>query len=354
MRLRIAICTKEKKYAERLYFFWNRYYNDKLEIGIYDNPEYLKEHLKKYSLDFVLFGEEWKAEVETESEAFPAYAYLVEKIWYAECKDECTEIEKYQRGDSIYRDLMDAYAAFGRIRRENSDTGESNSHAEVLVFLSPGSGSGASTIANVYARKCAQSERVLLLNMQFCSGGEEENGHGMDDILFALKSRRYILPLKLEASIRISEDKVARISLCSNPMDMLSVSSDEMKQLLEAIQNLNRFDKIVIDMDSIAGEKEKLLLEKAEKIICVVDESDSTMRKFQRFCKALSGMQQVSGEELESKLRVFCNKMQTAVQRSPYWASGIVCGSAPKYQDALWEDIIKILEASATFMDMWV
>lgn len=352
MRLRIAICTKEKKYAERLYSFWSKHYKDKLETGIYDDPQYLRKHQEKYSLDFILFGEEWRAEVETESDSFPAHAYLVEKIWYAEDNDEYREIEKYQRGDDIYRELMDAYATYGHIRKKESGKEASGSHAEVYVFLSPGGGSGASTIARVYAGKCARSERVLLLNMQFCSGEEEEDGHGMDDILFALKSRRYILPLKLEANIRMAEDNVAGLSPCSNPMDMLNVSYSEMQQLLDVIQSLKRFDKIVADIDGVVGEKEKLLLEKADKIVCVVDESDSTMKKFQRFRKALSGIQQVSGEEMESKQRIFCNKMQIAVQMSPYWESGMVCGSAPKYQDALWKDIIKTLEASVTFMNM--
>lgn len=58
----------------------------------------------------------------------------------------------------------------------------------------------------------------------------------LDDILFALKSRRYILTLKLEADVRISEGGVATFGICENPIDLLHVSREEMRQLLKAIE----------------------------------------------------------------------------------------------------------------------
>lgn len=351
MHIRVAICAKEETYVNRLYTFWDKHYKDKVEVGVFFEREYLDKYLENHNLDFILFGDEWKRDVEARTEQYPAYAYLVDEILYNEGESRSREIKRYQRADAIYRDLIEAYAAYGQIRKESHSAPGQKGKTGLHVFCAPGNGAGASSIAEVYARRCAQSERVLKLNMQFCTGEEEATDHRMDDILFALKSRRYVLPLKLEAGIRMDEYKVSRITLCSNPMEMLDISHDEMGQLLDGIRDMGNFDKIVVDMDGVIGGKERLLLEKGDRIICVTDESDSCLKKFLRFRKAMLGLKQVSGIDVNRKLSVFCNKNQSDVHQSPYREWAVICGSAPRYQDADWENIVRRLEESAVFIE---
>ena len=96
-------------------------------------------------------------------------------------------------------------------------------NAEPMYFYLLEGGRGASTVSEAFARRCAKQGNVLKLDLQFCSG-METSVKNLDDILFALKSRRYILPLKLEADVRISEDGVATFGICENPIDLLHVS----------------------------------------------------------------------------------------------------------------------------------
>lgn len=61
----------------------------------------------------------------------------------------------------------------------------------------------------------------------------------------------------LEADVRISEGGVATFGICENPIDLLHVSREEMRQLLKAIEESGDYNTIIIDMDGILGEKER-------------------------------------------------------------------------------------------------
>lgn len=353
MHLRIAICTKKAVYADRLQVFLDKNYKDKLEINLFYELRYLDEYLGNHNLDFILFGEEWKEKVEDGLEKYPPHAYLIEMPCYRQDEeDACMEIKMYQRGDRLFRDLISAYAAYGQIRKEDGIRKEEGRNSRIYVFLSVSGGAGASTVAEAFAKKCAKTGHVLELDMQFCSGREAKNGHGMDEILFALKSRRYILPLKLEAGVQIADDRVSGLSLCSNPMDLLNISGEEMRQLLDAIRQSGHFDKVIADMDTVLGEKERVLIEEADRIICVVDGSDVCMNKFTRFYKALTALEQISGGEIRNKLFAFQNRRHGGTKETDYAGKTAICGSAPKYQEAPWKDIVYTMETNANFDGM--
>ena len=256
MSLRIAICVQNKTYADRLKKYWDKNYRDKLEVSVFSDFEYMAEYLKKYSADFVLLEELWKEKVESLEEC-PPYALLTKQEYYLEQKQEVPAlIRMYQRGDELYKEVIREYANSGQIKKEVNVSAKKEKECRTYVFLSAGGGRGASTVSEAFARRCAKQGKVLKLDLQFCSG-METSVKKLDDILFALKSRRYILTLKLEADVRISEGGVATFGICENPIDLLHVSREEMRQLLKAIEESGDYNTIIIDMDGILGEKER-------------------------------------------------------------------------------------------------
>ena len=200
MSLRIAICVQNKAYAERLKKYWDKNYRDKLEVSVFSNFECMAEYLKKYSADFVLLEELWKENVESLKEC-PPYALLTKQEYYVEQKQGApASIRMYQRGDELYKEVIREYANSGQVKKEANVSAKKEKECRTYVFLSAGGGRGASTVSEAFARRCAKQGNVLKLDLQFCSG-METSVKNLDDILFALKSRRYILPRKRSRKI---------------------------------------------------------------------------------------------------------------------------------------------------------
>ena len=351
MSLRIAICVQNKAYAERLKKYWDKNYRDKLEVSVFSDFEYMAEYLKKYSADFVLLEELWKENVESLKEC-PPYALLTKQEYYVEQKKGApASIRMYQRGDELYKEVIREYANSGQVKKEVNVSAKKEKECRTYVFLSAGGGRGASTVSEAFARRCAKQGKVLKLDLQFCSG-METSVKNLDDILFALKSRRYILPLKLEADVRISEDGVATFGICENPIDLLHVSREEMRQLLKAIEESGNYNTIIIDIDGIFGEKEREILCCADRIVCVADESRECANKFQRLYQAILALQQLEKQEIISKLAVFLNRFQSSVRPAKYGNEVEVCGFAVKYKEAEQKDIIYTMEATADFSNI--
>lgn len=359
MWIRLILCTKDMVYAERLSAFFEREYGDKIELSLFSGVEYLLENLESHSADFILFGEELEQEAELHAGELPCmYAVLMKQMYETET-DSVIRLAKYQRGDRLYKEILDAYSRGNKVKQIKTSEGKKEK-AKVYVFLSANGGVGTTTIARAYARKCAMYEKVLYLDLGVLGlpwkqqEQAEGTAHGMDEILMALKSRRDILPIKLVSAVTDTTDKVYTYQPGSNPLNLLELTEDNISRLLEGIKTLSEYRKIIIDTGTALTDKEVALYKQCDYMICVVDgNGDETGKaKYNRLCEVLRILEQRDGIKLLRKMRIFKNKAVKNVETG--WQSMEVreAGWAPRIDLDSYEAIEDRIMKSDAFDNM--
>lgn len=353
MWIKAVYCTKDVIYAERLIAFFDKEYGNKIELNTCDSIESLFDFLKNYQTDMVLFGEEFEKEAMSRSRDIPCTCAFMTEQFYESQSKELHRIDKYQRGDSIYKDILDAYAAGGKVKHIRT-TGAESGGQKVYVFTSACGGSGTTTIARAYARKCASYEKVLYLDFDLFSDTEvtEGNEHGMDEIILALKSRRNILPLKLMSAVASMADRVYTYAPCSDMVSMLELNAQDAHNLVNGITALSEYQKIIIDIGSSVSDSEIAFMKCADFIICIVDESEIGARKYEKFCEFLENAGKKEQMRILRKLLVFRNKVKQDYNNNSRQFKNEVTGWAPYVSVDSYDAVIDRIARSDSFSNL--
>lgn len=341
MKIRIALCTTDTQYEKRLTQYFQVHYYDKFVWNIFTQTEYLEEFLKSEGADIVLLDEEVKSQPGTEKWKKTGdyiFAWLVEELQEGE-KEE--QILKYAKGDAIYRELLELYSKKKTIRFQN--TAAVSGKTEICAFISPAGGVGTSTIACAAAIHAAALEKVLYLNLETISASglvfKEEGQKGFDELLFAMKSRRKALELKLVSTARQDKSGVCFFENTKNILDMLELTEGDLKELLSAIEQTKEYDKVFLDVGNGLGEKEVAAMMYANRLNLIIDDSENTGIKLDRYLDTLHMLEEKNQADITSKIQIFYNKVMKQ-QTLPEQLSDLrVSGAFPKIENGTYEGI---------------
>lgn len=291
MWFRLLICTRDGNYAKRLSQFLDKKYGDKTDVNVFTEIRYLDDYIKTHTYDVILFGAEYEQESEDKRWACPT-AVLAEQIYAKEIYSG-HHIRKYQRCDRLFQDILQIYSDSGKVK-QIYDNQESDQQCRLYVFGAAAGGVGTTTIARAYAKKHALFEKVLYLDMTVLGGEvpEESQGHCMDDILIALKSRRDILPMKLMSAVTLTKDRYYTYTACRSPMDILEINGQDVINLIDGIRTLGEYQRVIIDVGSLLDEKSLELYQRADSIVMIRDRTMIEEKKFHRFCKLLQSIEE--------------------------------------------------------------
>lgn len=342
MKIRIAICTSDVKYSERLVRYFQSHYYDKFNWNIFTDFSFLIEFLEQNNADIVLIGKEMEKSVqENISERDDRlWAYLVE-----DKEDDVLfsfdKIEKYVQADVIYRQLLELYSHISNAHYHNMTM--VSEKTEIYAFVSPCGGSGTSTMAYAMAKHFAKYEKVLYLNLEDFGVTdlvyEAEDG-GFDEILFALKSRRRILELKLVGNVKKDSSGVYFFTVSRNALDMKEISKTELGELLTGIQNLHEYEKVILDVGNGFEEKEIAAMGYANRNILVMEEKEIAQKKLEKYLKAIETVEEQTKTDMCSKMVILFNKI-TKTQSLPEQLHRIrVLGGFPRLENGTYIGII--------------
>lgn len=341
MKIRIAICTTDTQYEKRLTQYFQVHYYDKFVWNVFTQTEYLKEFLKNEGADIVLVDEEVKSQQETEKweeKGDFIFAWLVEELKEDEKQEQ---ILKYAKGDTIYRQLLELYSRKKSIHFQN--TAAVSGKTEICAFISPAGGVGTSTIACAAAIHAAALEKVLYLNLETISASAlifaEEGQKGFDELLFAMKSRRKALELKLVGTVRQDKSGVCFFENTKNILDMLELTQGDLKELLSAIEQTKEYDKVFLDVGNGLGEKEVAAMMYANRLNLIVDDSENTRLKLDRYLDTLHLIEEKNQTDIASKIRIFYNKVMKQQTLPEQLADLRVSGAFPKIENGTYEGI---------------
>ncbi len=344
MKIRVFLCSEDTLYCEKLVNYFNSHYYDRFQWNVYTQSVYLEQIFQTDTADLILIGEEMEADLQRLDQKFlqeQQWVYLAE--YSKDQKEGVQYLEKYRRADQIYRELLDLYAKKDHIHYENLSL--VSGKTAFIAFVSAGGGIGASTIACAAAKAFSHAEEVLYLNLEdlgtcrLSFAGEDKSG--LDELVYAIKSRRKTLELKIESSVSRDGQGTYYFKECANPMDLRSLSAEDVRELLRAIEAAGVYDKVIIDLGNGLQDKELMVMTMVNRVIMITDQSEIAALKLERYLKFVQTIEEIRKIDIISKMQIYFNRIIKGMQLPEHIFHIRVGGAFPLIENGNYAGIIE-------------
>lgn len=308
MKVRVAIVEQDTNYLNRLVASFNTKYADKLEIYSFSNIELARETISKTKIDVILISYNVSFDYKQLPEK-SIFAYLVDASG-VDFYNESPAICKFQKTEQIYKQILSLYSE----KAEAITMVKGDGDCKTLCFTSPAGGVGTTTMAAACAEHMATlGKKVLYLNLESfgvadnCFSGEGQ--FGLSDVVYAIKSKKNNLALKLESCVRQdNKTGVFFYSKSNNALDLLELEDDETKLLIQTIQSGGEYDYLILDLDFYPKKSFLQLLSMTQQIVFVCDNSDNGIAKTNRAVQALEIKEESEDVSILSRAALIYNK----------------------------------------------
>ena len=287
MKIKLAILEKDLNYLNKIVTVFNQKYSDKIQVYSFTDMAVAMNVFNNTTVDVFIAGEMFQIN-QDKLPSRCAFAYFVDSPDIDMLGDvKC--ICKFQKVELIYKQILSIYA-----EKAENITGYSinEESSQIIAFFSPSGGSGASTVAVSCALHfVSQGKRVLYLNLEkfgftdifFSAEGQFD----MSDIIFALKSRKMNLAMKLESCVKRDSSGVYFYSSPKQSFDMVELNYDDIFRLISELQITGSYDYIIVDVDFDMSNDFIKLLNKFSRIVITCTGSEISNSKIFRFYDAM-------------------------------------------------------------------
>lgn len=349
MKIKLAILEKDKSYLTRIVTAFGTKYADKIEIYSFTDPEVALGTLNSAKIDVLLSSDVFSIDLHKLPNRC-AFAYLVDSMGIDMLNDQ-RAICKFQKADLIYKQILSVYS-----EKASSITGfkMTGDESVVIAFCSASGGVGSSTMAAACATRFAKKEKkVLYLNLEkFGSADVFFSGQGqfdMSDIIFALKSKKTNLPLKLESCVKQDTNGVYFYSQAKIALDMMELTTEDTIRLISELKLTGGYDYIILDMDFSIDKEMLKLYRQAQSIVLVGDGSLESNNKTERAYTALATLEANADAPLINRMSFIYDKVSSKSGQQINAAGLKVLGGAPRYSGANVHQIVEQLAAMDLF-----
>ncbi len=314
MRIKVAFVDGDKTYLNRLVTTLNTKMADKLDACSFSDMSYVYEYVKEVKNTVVVVNEEMDVDFSKIPESV-SFGYLVEMGGVAECKGQ-KAICKYQRIEDLYKEVLNLFSEKAsndyklQVRADNQN---------IYIFTSPKGGTGASTVACSCAmKKAREGKKVFYLNLEDFGNTSlyfgESAKYTMSDVLFAVKSKKANVSMKLESFVQISESGVAYFASCQNPYDMFSLTESDVETILKEFLFVKEYDYIIVDINfSMRDMFRKMICEYPTELFLVNDGSESGNDKVRKCLGVFQMLEKERDCDIIGKTRLIYNDMSNRV-----------------------------------------
>lgn len=341
MKIKLAILEKDSSYLNRIVTAFNAKYSDKLEIYSFTDEKVALGTIESTKIDVLVASDLF----DIDAGSLPrhcGFAYFVDTQNIETIKGECA-ICKFQKADLIYKQILSIYS---EKTSSVTGTGMDDSATQVLYFTSVSGGVGGSTMAAACATALAlQGKRVLYLNLeQFGDADIFFHGEGQftfGDVIYAIKSKKTNVCLKLESTVKQDVSGVYFYSAPQVALDIMELEAEDIKRLLNEIRMSASYEYIVVDANFSFEEKSFLLWKEVSKVIVVSDGSEISNKKFERMYSAMEILGQQDEQLRMEKMNLLYNKFSNKMSKTISGISVNNIGGIPKIEMATHEQIIQ-------------
>ncbi|MDR1563445.1 MAG: chromosome partitioning protein ParA [Oscillospiraceae bacterium] len=351
MKIKVAVLDKDTNYLQKLVSIFTNKLSDKLEVCSFTDLNIALQSLQEARINVLLVSDSFNIE-EAQIPKRCGFAYLVESP-DIETFNGQRAVCKYQKFEVIYKTVLEIFSE--HVSESIGMRFDGDSSVRVLTFVSPSGGAGSSSAAAACAKTlAAMGKKVLYLNLEQLSssdlffGGDGQTDFG--DVIFALKSKKSNLSIKLESNVKRDASGVYFYSAPKTALDMLELNLEEIKRLMTDLKLTGSYDDIVFDMDFSLHAFAMEIFKKSASIVFVLDGSELSNSKFLSVYKAFEILdaQDIS---LLSRVCIFYNKFSNKTGRA--LDEGIrVLGGAPKYEYATTSQVVEQLVGLGVFQSI--
>jgi hypothetical protein len=347
--MRLALLDGDENYLARLASALSGRYPDKLELYSFTDAAAALDALESSRINVFLAD----SASDIDAGRLPGrcgFAYFVDSPDVASCKG-ARAVRKYQKVDSIYKAALAIFSE--TVSEEIGIREDSGEGARTLVFASPAGGAGASTAAAACARSFAsEGKKTLYLNLERFGGPEPffagDGQADFGDVIFALKSGKANLALKLESCVMRDPSGVFFFKSPKTALEMAELDAEDMKTLLRELRLSGAYERIVIDADFSLSERSVELFRQPSELVLVSDGSELANAKLARACRAMELVEGGAGPALLPRASVFYNKFSNKTGRLS--EEGLrTLGGAPRYERAEAEQIVRQIAGLGLF-----
>lgn len=349
MKIKLGILESDQGYLNRIVSAFASKYSDKLQIYSFTNIETTFVTLESEKIDVLVANDSFDIDVSLLPKRC-AFAYFVDS------KDVDTyngqvAISKFQKAEMIYKQILSLYSEnAGSVNgfKLNDDS------CELIIFTSPSGGVGTSSMAAACARRFAKiGKRTLYLNFEsygssdvFFSG---EGQFSMSDIIFALKSKKANLTMKIESSVKQDSSGVFFFSQTNVALDMLELSTEEKIRLIKEIKLTDSYDYIILDIDFGLSRDFTNIYKLSQNIVFVGDGSECSNMKIFRAYNALCNMEDGAEEAIANRIMLIYNKFSNKTSKALTGVDIRNIGGAPRYEHATVTQVLEHLSQLSEF-----
>ncbi|HIR53680.1 MAG TPA: chromosome partitioning protein ParA [Candidatus Onthovicinus excrementipullorum] len=349
MRIKLAILEKDQRYLERIVSVFSTKYADKFEIYSFTDVAMAMSTLDSARIDVFVASDAFDIDVT----AIPkrcGFTYFADSADIDIIRDQ-RAICKFQKADLIYKQILGIYS-----EKAGSTSGLKlgDESAKILAFCSAGGGTGSSSMAASAAIYFAgKGQRVLYLNLEKFGSSDDfftaEGQFDMSDIIFALKSQKTNLPLKLESCVKQDRHGVYFYSRPKVALDMYELTANDTIRLIEETALSGHYDEVILDMDFSLDSDFLRIFRQVHALVWVGDGSEISNGKVQRAYQALSIAEQGNDSPLMNRLCFIYNKFSNKTSRTIEGINFRNVGGAPRYEHASTEQVLEQLSKMEMF-----
>lgn len=350
MKIKLAVLDKDQNYLNRVVSVFNNKYADKLEVYAFTDLQTALSNIESSNIDVLVADEAFKVDTSKLSKRC-GFAYFVETVGIETLYDEIA-ICKFQKADLIYKEILGIYS-----ETSASITGiklDGNDEMSIITFVSASGGTGSSTAAAACAVSLARKgKKVLYLNVENFGNTkaffQAEGQFDLNDVIYAVKSKRSNLALKLESTVKQDVSRVYFYDSCKMPLDIIGMGAEDMERLITELKLTSSYDFVIMDTDFTMDAKCFEILKSSRRIVFVSDGSEISNNKFLKAMLALKEIDKSNGCQIVPRLSLlynkFSNKTSTMIPEDEVKS----IGGAPKYDGASQHQVMEQLAGMNLF-----
>jgi MinD-like ATPase involved in chromosome partitioning or flagellar assembly len=350
MKIRLGILDEDKNYLNRMVSICTNKFADRLEVYSFTDDSVAMDAIKTTNLDVFIANEAFEIDVK-KLPAKCGFAYLVDATDIETFKGEHA-IFKYQKIEMIYKNLLEIFS--DNLPDSIGIKFDGDSSSKLVTFVSANGGAGSSTAAAAFAKNfAAKNKKVLYLNLeQFGSADTFFSGEGnsdFGDIIYALKSKKANISLKLESAVKRDASGVYFYSAPKSSMQITELHPDEIKRLITDLMLIGAYDLVVIDPDFQISELIIELFKKSSLVVFVSDGTEISNTKLVLALDAFEIMEQHMDIPLVGRFALLYNKFSNKDSRTIDGINIRTIGGAPRYEHATPQSVVSRLLQLSVF-----
>ncbi len=352
MKIKLAILEKDRSYLNRIVTAFGIKYSDRLEVYSFTDSIVAMQALEEVKIDLLVASEEFDIDIKRIQKRC-IFAYFVDSPDIDMLNNQRV-ICKFQKVDLIYKQILNIYSEeAGQVDRPKFD----NDDCKLIAFASPSGGTGSSTMAAACALHFAkQGKKTLYLNLEKYGSSDSffsaEGQFDMSDIIFALKSKKANLSMKLESCVKQDYSGVYFFSQTKVALDMLELDSEDILHLISELKLTGSYDYIVLDTEFQLDKGYLDTFRQVHSIVVVGDGSEISNIKIFRGYNALITKEQDSESSIANRMVLMYNKFSNKNSRALDNIELKNIGGAPRYEHATTEQILNQLSTLTVFDDI--